>query len=291
MAPKQEQFEGWCGLGPESAKGKMVWQGYEPKPFEESDVDIEISHCGVCGSDLHVLSSGWGPTPYPVVVGHEIVGKATRVGKDVKSGIKVGDRVGVGAQSGSCLRGDCEQCQNDLEEHCQNEMVNTYGSKWPSGQTSMGGYAKYWRGRGHFVFKIPDSIPSEMAAPMLCGGVTVYSPLVQNGCGPGKRVGIVGVGGLGHFGILFAKALGASKVVAISRNSKKKEDAMRMGADELIATEEDKDWAKKNANSLDLIISTVYTPKLPLADYLTLLDIQGTFIQVGAPVRFCSDRD
>lgn len=123
----------------------------------------------------------------------------------------------------------------------------------------------------------------------MCGGVTVYSPLVQNGCGPGKRVGIVGVGGLGHFGILFAKALGASKVVAISRNSKKKEDAMKMGADDLIATEEDKDWAKKNANSLDLIVSTVYTPKLPLADYLSLLDIQGTFIQVGAPVRISSD--
>ena len=249
----------------------------------------QISHCGVCGSDLHTLSSGWGPTSYPIVVGHEIVGKATRVGKDVKSGIKVGDRVGVGAQSGSCLRGDCYQCQHDFEEHCQNDMVGTYGAKWPSGHTSMGGYAKYWRGRGHFVFKIPDSIPSELAAPMLCGGVTVYSPLVQNGCGPGKRVGIVGIGGLGHFGILFAKALGASKVVAISRNSKKKEDVMKMGADDLIATEEDKDWASKNGNSLDLIISTVYAPNLPLQEYLTLLDIRGTFIQVGAPVSCFRD--
>lgn len=216
-------------------------------------------------------------------MGHEIVGKATRVGKNVTSGIKVGDRVGVGAQSGSCLRGDCEQCQNDVEEHCQKGMVGTYGAKWPSGHTSMGGYAKDWRGRGHFVFKIPDSIPSEMAAPMLCGGITVYSPLKQNGCGPGKRVGIVGIGGLGHFGILFAKALGASKVVAISRNSKKKGDAMKMGADGFIATEEDKDWAANNTNSLDLIVSTINAPKLPLAEYLKLLDIGGTYIQVGAP--------
>ena len=229
-----------------------------------------------------MLSSGWGATDYPIVVGHEIVGKAVRVGKKV-SGIKEGDRVGVGAQSGSCLRADCDTCQNDMEQHCRNGNIGTYGSKWPSGDKSWGGYASHWRGQGHFVFKIPDEIPSQDAAPMLCGGITVFSPLKQNGCGPGKRVGIVGIGGLGHFGILFAKALGADKVVAISRKNEKREDAFKLGADEFIATDEDKEWDTKHASSLDLIISTVSSPKLPLMGYLSLLDIGGQFIQVGAP--------
>jgi alcohol dehydrogenase (NADP+) len=120
-------------------------------------------------------------TDYPVVVGHEIVGKAVRVGKNVTSGIQVGDRVGVGAQAGSCLRGDCEQCTHDDEQYCKNNFVMTYTGKWPSGAKAQGGYAKYWRGSGHFVFNIPESIPSEEAAPMLCGGVTVYAPLKQHG--------------------------------------------------------------------------------------------------------------
>ncbi|KAK4502367.1 hypothetical protein PRZ48_005792 [Zasmidium cellare] len=275
-------FEGWCGLAPDSADGKMVWQGYEPKPWEEDDVDIEISHCGVCGSDMHVLRSGWGPTDYPVVVGHEIVGKAIRVGSSVKSGIKVGDRVGVGAQSGSCLRGDCDQCQHDDEQYCKNAFTMTYGSKYPSGAKAQGGYAKFWRGQGHFVFKIPDSIPSEEAAPMLCGGVTVYAPLKQNGVGPGKRVGVIGIGGLGHMGIQFAKALGADKVVAISRNLNKKDDALALGADEMIATE-DENFSSAHASSLDVILCTVSSPKMPMSGYLNLLDVGGTFVQLGVP--------
>ncbi|GIZ45711.1 hypothetical protein CKM354_000886600 [Cercospora kikuchii] len=275
-------FEGWCGLDKHSAEGNMVWQGYQPKEFEETDVDIEISHCGVCGSDIHMLRSGWGPTDYPVVVGHEIVGKAIRVGKDVKTGIKVGDRVGVGAQAGSCLKGDCYQCENDEEQYCKNGFVMTYGSKWPSGAKAQGGYAKYWRGSGHFVFNIPDAIPSEQAAPMLCGGVTVYAPLKQNGVGPGKRVGVIGIGGLGHMALMFSKALGADKVVAISRNDSKKEDALKMGADDLIATGEE-GWNEKHKNSLDVIICTVSSPKMPLGGYLDLLDVGGTFVQVGAP--------
>ena len=127
-----------------------------------------------------------------------------------------------------------------------------------------------------------DQIPLLTALGNL-GGITVYSPLKHNGCGPGKRVGIVGIGGLGHFGLLFAKALGADKIVAISRNSSKKEDALKMGADDLIATEDDPEWATKNQKAFDLIISTSYSNKLPLSEYLGLLDIDGTFIQVGAP--------
>lgn len=211
------------------------------------------------------------------------MGRAVRVGKEVKNGVAVGDRVGVGAQSGSCLRGDCNECMHDNENHCMKSQTTTYDSKWPDGSKAQGGHAKYWRGHGHFVFPIPDAIPSEEAAPMLCGGITTYSPLKRNGCGPGMSVGIVGIGGLGHFGLLWAKALGADKVVAISRTSSKKPDALKLGADDFIATEEDVDWATKSAMSFDLIVSTVSSPKMPLEGYLTLLAVGGHFIQVGAP--------
>lgn len=163
-------------------------------------------------------------------------------------------------------------------------MTTTYGSKFPDGSLTYGGYADYSRVPGHFVIQLSDlNIPSEVAAPMMCGGVTLYSPLVRNGCGPGKKVGIIGLGGLGHFGVMFARALGADKVVAISRKTNKREDALKMGADLYIATDDDEDWAAKNAASLDLVICTISSPKLPLSSYLQLLRKHGKFIQVGAP--------
>ena len=234
----------------------------------------------VHSSCIHTLRSGWGQTLYPCVVGHEIIGTAVKVGSKVENGIKVGDRVGIGAQSSSC--GKCEDCINGRENHCPN-IVGTYDSKYPDGSKSYGGYADYWRGPSHFVLKIPEAIPSHEAAPMMCGGITVYSPLKKNGAGPGKKIGIVGIGGLGHFGLLYAKALGADEVVAISRKSEKKADAMKMGATRFIATDEDKDWATHNSRSLDLIVSTVSSPKMPLVEYLQLLRTNGQFIQVGAP--------
>jgi len=277
------QFEGWLGVDKSAAKGNMQWGKFEPKKWTEDDVDIEVSHCGVCGSDLHMLSSGWGPTPYPCVVGHEIIGKAVQVGSNVKH-VRNGDRVGVGAQARSCLQKSCPDCSSHLENHCAIETINTYGSVYPKDEgKSYGGYADHNRTNGHFVFKIPDGLSSADAAPMLCGGVTVYSPLKANGCGPGKTVGIVGVGGLGHFAVLFAKALGADRVVGISRKADKKDDVLALGADEYIATSDDEDWAKKNKRSLDLIICTVSSEKMPLSDYLGLLKTKGTFIQVGAP--------
>jgi alcohol dehydrogenase (NADP+) len=162
-------------------------------------------------------------------------------------------------------------------------MVATYGSKYPDGSKSYGGYADYTRVPGHFVIQLSDiSLPSHIVAPMMCGGVTVYSPLKRYGCGPGKSVGIVGLGGLGHFGVLFAKALGADKVVAISRKASKREDAEKMGA-QYIATDDDENWDQTHAFSLDLIISTVSGPNMPFAKYLNLLKPGGQFIQVGAP--------
>ncbi|KAL7271905.1 hypothetical protein RUND412_005304 [Rhizina undulata] len=277
------KFKGWLGLSKDSMETGLVEQEFQPKPFTERDVDIKVTHCGICGSDIHTLTSGWGVgfTEYPVCVGHEIVGTAIRVGSKVKD-IKVGDRVGVGAQSDSCMQPDCEGCTEGEEQFCL-KQVQTYNGRFADGSRSFGGYSDYSRVPGHFVFKIPDALSSEAAAPMLCGGVTMFSPLKRYGCGPGKKVGIVGLGGLGHFGILFAKALGASRIVAISRRKSKAEDAIKLGADEYIATEDDADWARTHSTSLDLIISTVDSPNMPIGGYLALLRPKGSFIQVGAP--------
>ncbi|KAJ6782824.1 hypothetical protein PWT90_07010 [Aphanocladium album] len=280
------KFEGWLGESAEAIEGKMVWKEFEPKKWEENDVDIKITHSGICGSDLHTLRSGWGATRYPCVVGHEIVGVAVRVGSKAEGDIKVGDIVGVGAQADSCLgRGpkDCKPCQTDEEPYCVNGNVNTYGSLHRNGDKAYGGYALYHRAPSHFVVKIPDGVAPEHAAPMLCGGVTVYSPLKHWGVGPGKKVAIAGVGGLGHFAVIFAKALGADEVVGISRRASKRDEAIALGCDDYIATEDDKDWARHNANRFDVIISTVSSAKMPVADYLATLALNGSMVQVGAP--------
>ncbi|THC87184.1 hypothetical protein EYZ11_013370 [Aspergillus tanneri] len=285
MADTYYKFEGWMGFDPKAGDGNMVWKEFEPKPWEETDVDIKITHSGICGSDLHTLRSGWGPTMYPCCVGHEIVGIAVRVGSKAEGNITTGDRVGVGAQNDSCQgrNGDCEECASGLEQYCPKNMVGTYNSIHLNGGKSYGGYALYHRAPSHFVIKIPDAIPSAIAAPMLCGGITSYSPLRYNGCGPGKTVGIIGVGGLGHFGIIFAKALGAEWVVAISRKANKREDALKLGANAYIATDDNINWAKNNSRSLDLIISTVSSSKMPIVDYISLLKTNGSFVQLGIP--------
>jgi D-arabinose 1-dehydrogenase-like Zn-dependent alcohol dehydrogenase len=168
-----------------------------------------------------------------------------------------------------------------MEHYCSKGMIGTYNGQYPDGSKSYGGYADYCRAPAHFAVKIPDGLKLAEAAPMLCGGVTVYNPLVKNGAGPGKRVGIVGIGGLGHFGLLWAKALGCDEVVAISRTGGKSADAKKMGADKFIATDEDERWAKKNARTLDLIVSTVSSPKMPISQYFQLLSTNGQFIQVS----------
>lgn len=206
----------------------------------------------MCGSDLHTLKQGWGESHLPLVVGHEIVGKATRVGDNVKN-IKVGDRVGVGAKIGSCMR--CRQCKGEYENYCA-KGISTYvsaasrtlylythvsvtttrqNSEYPDGVVTQGGYSTAIRAHQQFVFPIPDALESRHAAPMLCGGLTVYSPLVTNGAGPGKKVGIIGIGGLGHFALLFAKALGA-EVYAFTHSPRKMEDAKKLGADHVVDT-------------------------------------------------------
>ncbi|KAL4917106.1 hypothetical protein BDW62DRAFT_218334 [Aspergillus aurantiobrunneus] len=285
-ATMSDTFTGWVAHDP---KNPLTHEPFTPKPFEETDIEIQVTHCGICGTDIHTIRSGWAPADYPCVVGHEIVGTATRIGSALPASkkIKVGDRVGIGAQCSSCLRPDCEACADNEESYCP-RMVATYNSRFPDGSKAYGGYANRWRGPGHFVFAIPEGLSSAEAAPLLCGGVTVYAPLRRFGAGPGKTVGIVGIGGLGHMGVLFAKAMGSDSVVAISRSSAKKADAVGaapdgLGADAFIATGEDKNWAKQNDRTLDLIICTVSGKDMPLSGYLRLLKRNGVFVQVGAP--------
>ncbi|KAI7706260.1 NADPH-dependent medium chain alcohol dehydrogenase, partial [Hortaea werneckii] len=210
---------------PETATGFMIedqkkWQDFKKqefklKTFEDRDVDVAIECCGVCASDLHTINGGWGDAPMPLCVGHEVIGKAIRVGKDVKT-IKEGDRVGVGAQIQADLT--CANCKADQENYCPNARHR------------------------HFRRTIPESIPSAVAAPMMCAGLTVYSPLVRLGAGPGKKVAVLGLGGLGHFAVMWAVALGA-EVYVLSHSPKKKEDALKMGAKEFIVTGEE-NWHK-----------------------------------------------
>ncbi|KAL4991785.1 hypothetical protein BDW68DRAFT_184688 [Aspergillus falconensis] len=286
MGTMSDTFAGWVAHDPIS---RLTHESFTPKPFKETDIEVQITHCGICGSDIHTIRSGWAPADYPCVVGHEIIGTATRIGCAVNNNqnIQPGDRVGIGAQCSSCLRPDCEACADGEESYCP-KMVGTYNSRFPDGSKAYGGYANRWRGPGHFVFRIPEQLSSAEAAPLLCGGVTVFAPLRRFGAGPGKRVGIVGIGGLGHMGLLFARAMGSDAVVAISRSSSKKDDALgplpnKLGADAFIATAEDKDWAKTHARSLDIIICTVSGEKMPLSGYLRLLKRNGVFVQVGAP--------
>ncbi|KAK3903182.1 NADP-dependent alcohol dehydrogenase [Staphylotrichum tortipilum] len=276
--PYPEQFTGFQVNGPDTWL-EFHKNEFQPKPFGDYDVDIKIECCGVCGSDVHTLNGGWGEQKYPLAVGHEIVGTAIRVGPKVTL-IKEGQRVGVGAQSYSCL--DCRQCKNDNETYCRKQL-DTYGAVWPdTGIVSQGGYSSHVRTHEHWVFPIPDGLPSTIAAPMLCAGLTAYSPLARNGCGPGKKVGIVGLGGIGHMGLLFAKALGA-EVWVISRSHAKEADARAMGADGFLATS-DKGWNEPHVMTFDLIVNTANSfDGFDLDAYLSLLDVHAKWVSVGLP--------
>ncbi|KAK3056590.1 hypothetical protein LTR09_002383 [Extremus antarcticus] len=271
---------------PNEATGFMIddqknWQDFQKKEFklkqfEDRDIDIAIECCGVCGSDVHTINGGWGDCPLPICVGHEVVGKAIKVGKDVKT-IKVGDRVGVGAQIGADLT--CNNCKADQENYCPNS-IDTFGAPYKDGTISQGGYASHIRAHEYFTFKIPDALESEVAAPMLCAGVTVYSPLVRLGAGPGKKIGIVGVGGLGHFAVMFAAALGA-EVYVFSHSPDKKEDALKMGAKEFVVTTGD-EWYKPYNFAFDFILNTAdAVHKFNMSNYFSMLKVMGRFHCVG----------
>lgn len=255
----------------------------KPKKFVRQeagagDIELELLYCGVCHSDIHQVKNEWKNTIYPCVPGHEIVGKVTKVGSQVKD-FKVGDIGVVGCMVDSC--GECYSCLHGEEQYCESEsgMLGTYnGSLNPTGQNTYGGYSNHLVVKESFLLHLPDNIPHEAAGPILCAGVTTYSPLKHWGVKEGMRVGIVGMGGLGHMAVQIAKAMGA-EVVVISTSKDKKEDALSFGASKFVVSTE-KDEMKKAQGSLDFILNTI-PEKHELETYLDLLHRDGVMVVVG----------
>lgn len=274
-----ETFEGFAVHSTEKWSDFKRYE-YKPKPLEDYDIDIKIHACGVCGSDLHTITGGWGDIEPPLVVGHEIVGEVLNTGSKVTT-VKKGDRVGVGAQIWSCL--ECDNCKNHNENYCP-KQVDTYGARFPDGTMAQGGYASHIRAHEYFTFKIPDAIPTPIAAPMLCAGLTTFSPLKRNNIGPGHKVAVMGLGGLGHFALMWISALGAESYV-ISHTPGKREDALKMGAKEFICTTEDKDYLDTYKGKFDMIINArdATDKDFKIDPFLSLLKVHGKFWNVGLP--------
>jgi alcohol dehydrogenase (NADP+) len=242
------------------------------------DVAFDIHFAGICHSDIHTVKSEWGEPLYPVVPGHEIAGVVTAVGSEVTK-YKVGDRVGVGCFVDSCR--ECDNCKAGLEQYCTGGgMIGTYNAVLKDGEKTYGGYSGAIVVDENYVLRIPDSIPLDAAAPLLCAGITLYSPLRHWNAGPDKQVAIIGLGGLGHMGVKLAKAMGAH-VTVLSQSLKKMEDGLRLGADEYYATS-DPDTFAKQAGRFDLILNTV-SANLNMGDYLNLLAVDGTLVELGIP--------
>ncbi|GAA3667147.1 NAD(P)-dependent alcohol dehydrogenase [Arthrobacter ginkgonis] len=243
------------------------------------DVLIEIRYAGICHSDIHTVRGDWGPQPYPLVPGHEIAGIVAEVGSAVTKHA-VGDRVGVGCMVNSC--GECTNCTAGDEQYCLNGMVGTYGAADRDGTITQGGYSTHVVVTEDFVLRIPEGIDLDVAAPLLCAGITTYSPLRRWGAGPGKKVAVVGMGGLGHMAVQIAHALGAD-VTVLSQTLSKKEDGLRLGAGHYFATS-DPETFERLAGSFDLIVNTV-SASIDISAYLMLLSVNGTLVNVGAPAE------
>ncbi len=243
-----------------------------------NDVVIQIAYCGICHSDIHTARGEWGPTDYPCVPGHEIVGKVIQVGKKVKK-FKVGDLAGVGCFVDSC--GKCSPCKSHEEQFCENHAVYTYASTELDGKTrTFGGYSTHITVKDKYVLKVKKGLPLERVAPLLCAGITTYSPLKRYGTKKGKKVGVVGLGGLGHMAVKLAKAMGA-EVTVFSTSPDKQADAKRLGAKNFLITKDPKNFSNY-AGKLDLIIDTV-SAEHDFAPYLSTLKIGGIMVLVGVP--------
>jgi alcohol dehydrogenase (NADP+) len=264
------------GYAAQSKGANLAPFSFDRRELRADDVAMEVLYCGICHSDLHMARDDWGWSFYPLVPGHEIIGRVTAVGKDVTK-FKIGDNVAVGCMVDSCQH--CDQCKKGEEQLCRNGMTLTYSSKDRiDGSTTFGGYSKHLISRQEFVLRIPEGLDLSRAAPLLCAGITTYSPLRTWGVKTGSRVGVIGLGGLGHMAVKLAHGLGA-EVTVISRSPGKEKDAKELGADRLLLST-DKGAMEKAASSFDLIIDTVPV-KHDLAPYLPLLDIDGTLVLVG----------
>lgn len=285
-----QEFKGYAVHDPkEWNKPKLT--SFKPKEMSDYDVDVEIECCGVCASDLFTAQASWhtgwnkreGQTQ---VVGHEIVGRVVAVGSKVTT-CKIGDRVGQGAQLFACL--ECPRCKVNNEQYCP-KTVNTYDGVYPDGYISQGGYASHVRLHEHFLFPIPEGIKSSILAPLMCGGLTVYSPLIRNGCKPGATIGIIGIGGLGHMALMIAKLLMTDsekgfqgEIYAFSRSDRKKAELLEMGATHFIATQ-DADWEKPLYSKFDLVLNCASgLSELNLDAFISILNVERKFVSVGLP--------
>jgi alcohol dehydrogenase (NADP+) len=268
------------GYAAQNAKSPLAPFQFERREPGAKDVQIEILFCGVCHSDLHQARNEWGGSTYPMVPGHEIVGRVVRVGAEVRK-FKAGDLAGVGCLVDSCRT--CGSCQEGLEQYCEAGNTQTYNGKERDGKTpTQGGYSDAIVVDEAFVVKIPASLDLAGAAPLLCAGITTYSPLRHWKVQPGQRIGVVGLGGLGHMGVKIARAMGA-QVVVFSHTDRKKQDALRLGAHEVVVSSKPEEMAAQ-AGRFDFILDTV-SAEHDLNAYLSLLRRDGTLVLVGAPEK------
>jgi uncharacterized zinc-type alcohol dehydrogenase-like protein len=261
-----------------SATAPLSATTIERRDVGDHDVLIDIAFAGICHSDIHTARSEWGEAPYPLVVGHEIAGTVAEVGSAVTKH-KVGDRVGVGCLVNSC--GECDACTAGKEQYCP-QSVGTYNATDRDGTITQGGYSTHIVVDADFALKIPEGIDLDVAAPLLCAGVTTWSPLRRFGVGEGSKVAVIGLGGLGHMGVQLAVALGA-EVTVLSQSLKKQEDGLALGATDYRATSDDSTFEDLRGK-FDLILNTV-SASLPIQQYLSLLGVEGTLVNVGAPVE------
>ena len=268
--------QGFAALTAKDALAPFSFERREPGP---QDVQIDIEYCGVCHSDLHTARDEWHMTQFPCVPGHEIVGRVVAVGAEV-TGFKIGDLAGVGCMVGSCKH--CASCNEGLEQYCENGFVGTYNGPLFGGENTFGGYSDKIVVRQDFVLHIAPGQNLAAVAPLLCAGITTYSPLKHWKVGPGQKVGIVGLGGLGHMGVKIAHAMGAH-VVLFTTSPGKTTDALRLGADEVVVSRNADEMAK-HANSFDFILNTVAAPH-NLDAFTGLLKRDGTMTLVGAPAE------
>ena len=261
--------------------GKLTAYDFERREPKDGDVVVEIAYCGICHSDIHQVRDEWGGSTFPMVPGHEIVGRVTAVGDGVQK-FKVGDLAAVGVMVDSCRV--CANCKADEESYCEKGFVGTYNAKNYDGEIAQGGYSNNIVVNERYVHTLKPSLEGKLAAvaPLLCAGITTYSPLKHWGVGPGKKVGVVGLGGLGHMGLQFAHSLGAETVL-FTTSPGKEEDAKRLGADEVVISKDDAAMAKQKG-TLDFLLDCVSAPH-DFNQYLGLLRLDGTLCNVGLPEK------
>ena len=264
------------GYAAAAAKVPLAPYDFERRELKDHDVLVDIQYCGICHSDIHQARDEWGGAIFPMVPGHEITGVVARVGSKVTK-FAVGDRVGVGVFVDSCRT--CVECTHGLEQYCT-RLVQTYNSREHDGTPTMGGYSDKIVVNEDYVLCLPDNMPLDASAPLLCAGITLYSPLRHWGAGPGKKVAIVGLGGLGHMGVKLAHAMGA-EVTVLSHSLKKQEDAKRMGADHFYATSDPATFVQLQGY-FDLILNTV-SAELDWNEFMRLLKTDGAMVIVGLP--------